>query len=94
MRKLEKRAKTKIEYIMVSGGGAQSDEVCQITADMFGIPVRRVQTYETSGLGASICAFVGLKHFDSYDAAIKKHGAGHQGVQARQNSPCRIRKIV
>ncbi|HOO22137.1 MAG TPA: FGGY-family carbohydrate kinase [Clostridia bacterium] len=71
MRKLEKRAKTKIEYIKVSGGGAQSDEVCQITADMFGIPVRRVQTYETSGLGASICAFVGLKHFDSYDAAIK-----------------------
>lgn len=71
LRKLEKKSKKKIEYIMVSGGGAQSDEVCKITADMFGIPVRKVQTYETSGLGASICAFVGLKHYDSYDTAIK-----------------------
>ncbi|HKL73263.1 MAG TPA: FGGY-family carbohydrate kinase [Clostridia bacterium] len=71
LKKLEKKSKKKIEYIMVSGGGAQSDEVCQITADMFGVPVRRVQTYETSGLGASICAFVGLKYYDSYDQAIK-----------------------
>jgi sugar (pentulose or hexulose) kinase len=71
LKKLEKKSKKKIEYIMVSGGGAQSDEVCKITADMFGLPVRRVQTYETSGLGAAICAFVGLKHYDSYDLAIK-----------------------
>jgi sugar (pentulose or hexulose) kinase len=67
---LQKKSKKKIDYIMVSGGGAQSDEVCQITADMFGLPIKRVQTYETSGLGSAICAFVGLKVFASYDDAI------------------------
>ena len=67
---MEKRAKTKVERVTVSGGGAQSDEVCQITADMFGVPVFRVQTYETSGLGAAICTFVGLGVYPDYDAAI------------------------
>ena len=37
---------------------------------MFGVPVVRVQTYETSGLGAAICAFVGLKVYPDYDSAI------------------------
>lgn len=69
--KLEKNSKVKITELMVSGGGAQSDEVCQLTADMFNLPVSRAQTYETSGLGAAICAFVGLKRFDSYEEAIK-----------------------
>lgn len=67
---MEKRAKTKVERVTVSGGGAQSDEVCQITADMFGVHVFRVQTYETSGLGAAICTFVGLGVYPDYDAAI------------------------
>ncbi|MFA5449207.1 MAG: FGGY-family carbohydrate kinase [Clostridia bacterium] len=68
---LEKQTKTKIKMLTVSGGGAASDEVCQLTADMFGLPVERVQTYETSGLGAAICAFVGLERFKTYDEAIQ-----------------------
>lgn len=68
---LEKKSKTKLKALTASGGGAKSDEVLQITADMFGLPVRRAQTYETSGLGAAICAFVGLKIFADYDTAIK-----------------------
>ena len=72
LKTMEKRAGVKIKKITVSGGGAQSDEVCKITADMFGIPVVRVQTYETSGLGAAICAFVGLKEYPGYDEAIEK----------------------
>lgn len=69
--RLEKRSKTPITELAVSGGGAQSDEVCQITADMFNLPVYRAQTYETSGLGAAICAFIGLKRFSSYEEAIE-----------------------
>lgn len=69
-RRLERKANVTVKKLMVSGGGAQSDPVCQITADMFNLPVMRVQTYETSGLGAAICAFVGLGRFPSYDAAI------------------------
>ena len=68
---MEKRAHTRIMKLTVSGGGAQSDEVCQIAADMFGRPVQRVQTYETSGLGAAICAFVGLGVYSDYDEAIR-----------------------
>ena len=55
----------------MAGGGSQSDEICQITADMFGIPVKRIHTHEASSLGASMVAFVALKEFKNYDAAIK-----------------------
>ncbi|MCL2630137.1 MAG: FGGY-family carbohydrate kinase [Firmicutes bacterium] len=71
MEVLEKQAKTKVKRLFVSGGGAQSDEILQITADMFNLPVTRVQTVETSGLGAAVCAFSGLKVFPSLEDAIK-----------------------
>jgi len=44
-----------MKKIGISGGGAVSDEICQITSNMFGVPVYRVQTSETSSLGAAIC---------------------------------------
>lgn len=65
---MEKRGHLKINTLSASGGGAQSDAVCQITADMFGLPVYRVQTYETSGLGAAIIVFNAMKEFkDVYE---------------------------
>lgn len=69
--RLEKQGRLKVDCLTVSGGGSQSDVICQITADMFGLPVRRVQTYETSGLGASIAGFVGLGEFQNFDEAIQ-----------------------
>lgn len=71
MLSLQKKSGTKVDKIMVSGGGAQSDEVCQLTADLFGLPVARAQTYETSGLGAAICAFAGLGVYKDCDEAMK-----------------------
>lgn len=67
---LERRAGVKVGRLTVSGGGAQRDEICQITADMFGLPVYRAQTFETSGLGSSIAAFVGLGVYRDYSEAI------------------------
>lgn len=67
---LEKRSKTKIESIYLAGGGSQSDEICQITANMFGLPVYRIQTYEACGLGSSMVAFVSRGIFKDYDEAI------------------------
>jgi sugar (pentulose or hexulose) kinase len=49
-----------IPALRVSGGGAQSDEICQITADVFGREVSRVQTVETSSLGAAIAGFLAI----------------------------------
>ena len=46
--------------LRVSGGGAQSPSAVQLTADIFGLPLGRPHTHETSGLGAAIDAAVGL----------------------------------
>ncbi len=71
MERIEHKTKTKITSMMIAGGGSQSAEICQITADMFGMPVRRVQTHETSGLGAAILGFVGIGTFPSLQEAAK-----------------------
>lgn len=67
---IEKRQHRKVKEIRVSGGGSQSDAICQITADVFGIPVSRVQTFETSSLGTAILAFTAHGDFPSYDEAV------------------------
>ena len=64
------KGKFKPKEIRLSGGGAKSDEVCQIFADVFGIPTTRVQTIETSSLGAAIAGFLNLKEFASPEEAI------------------------
>jgi len=69
--KIEKKSKRRINKVFVSGGGSQSDIICQITADMLGRPVYKVQTYETSGLGSSIIGFVGIGIYKDYEEAVK-----------------------
>lgn len=71
MRHMEKKGKFRFEEIRVGGGGAQSSEICQITADMFGLPVVRTQTYEVSGIGSAIPAFVTLGVFEDYKEALR-----------------------
>ena len=68
---IEKSQHHKVKQLMISGGGSQSDVICQITADIFGLPVSRVQTFETTSLGAAIATFVALGEFDTVDSAIK-----------------------
>lgn len=70
MRILEKRANFRFKEIYLGGGGSQSDEICQITANMFGLPVYRTQTHEVTGMGSAIATFVALKVFDSYEEAV------------------------
>jgi len=60
-----------MKKIGISGGGAVSDEICQITSNMFGVPVYRVQTSETSSLGAAIAGCVGLKEYPDVETAVK-----------------------
>jgi sugar (pentulose or hexulose) kinase len=68
--RIEKQGKTKVECLRVSGGGSQSDEVLQITADVFNLPVERPHTFETSGLGAAMAVAVGLGVYKSFDEAV------------------------
>lgn len=70
MGKIEKKSGKKITSIAVSGGGSQSDAICQITADVFNLPVKRIHTYEASGLGAAIIGMVGTGVYPSFKEAI------------------------
>lgn len=60
-----------ITSLRASGGGSQSDSIMQITADVFGLPVERPHTNETSALGAAMDAAVGLGRHPSVHAAAK-----------------------
>ena len=71
IRNIEKKGKFKFEELRVAGGGSRSPEICQITADMFGIPVIRTSTHEASALGAAVAVFVGLGEFDSFESACE-----------------------
>lgn len=67
----QKRTGVKIERLRVSGGGSQSDNALQITADIFDMPVEKPHTYETSALGAAINCAVGLKLYPDFESAIR-----------------------
>lgn len=69
---IEKRGNLNISSLTVSGGGAKSDDVCQILSDIFGLPVEKSETNEAAGLGAAIVASVGLGIHDNFENATKK----------------------
>lgn len=71
LEKIEHATKVHVKDIYVSGGGSQSDAICQITADMFGRKVIKGETYEAAGLGAAINSFVTLKYYETYPEAIQ-----------------------
>lgn len=75
--RLERISPEKIDLIRVSGGGSQSDVVMQIASDVFNLPCERVQTHETSGLGAAISCAKGVGFYDTISDGAKamvKHG--------------------
>ncbi len=65
------RSGVPITELRVAGGGSQSDQAMQITADVFGLPASRPHLYEASGLGAALDAAVGLKLHPDFNTAIK-----------------------
>lgn len=69
---LESRGKMRAGKIAVSGGASQSDEICQITADIFNRPLVRGKTFETSGLGAAIVTAKGVGVYKDFHEAIGK----------------------
>ena len=71
MHRLEKQGGFKFKKIAVSGGASQSDEICQITADVFNMELVRGKTHETSGLGAAIITAYGIGLYDSLEKATE-----------------------
>lgn len=70
-RRTEKKTRIKIKKLRVSGGGSQSEIAMQMTADIFGLPVEKPHTFETSALGAAINCVVGLGLYPSFETAIE-----------------------
>lgn len=66
---IERRLKRRLTRLVAGGGGAQSDAVMQITADVFGRAVERPAVSETSALGAAINLAVGLGLYADHHAA-------------------------
>lgn len=70
--RIERKGHTRIRQLGVSGGASQSDEICQISADIFNLPLVRGKTYETSGLGAAIISAVGSGVYPDFATAIER----------------------
>ncbi len=69
--RIEKKGRFKIESLAVSGGGAISPAICQITADIFGLKVKRIHTFETSSLGAAMLGFISNGTYKDAEEAKK-----------------------
>ena len=60
---------TRIEQLVVSGGGSYSDLAMQIMADAFQVRVLRNEVRNAAGLGAAICVAVACGVYPSFDEA-------------------------
>ena len=67
--RIERRTKTPITCIRLSGGGAQSDQVAQIMADVLNLPVERYDDCEASGRGAAMVGAAAVGWYSSVEAA-------------------------
>ena len=67
--RIERRTKTPITCIRLSGGGAQSDQVAQIVADVLNLPVERFDDCEASGRGAAMVGAAAMGWYPSISAA-------------------------
>jgi xylulokinase len=56
--------------VIVTGGGAKSDLMMRIIADVLGRQTQRARIDDAAGLGAAICAMVGARVHDDWQSAI------------------------
>lgn len=69
---IQKRNHKKASFLTIGGGGSKSRAICQITADIFGIPVYKPSTYEVSSLGCAISQFYSLGVYKNLEEAKNK----------------------
>ncbi|WP_461207465.1 FGGY-family carbohydrate kinase [Clostridium sp. DL1XJH146] len=62
----------KLENIVVSGGGSNSDLFMQIFSDIFGLPASRNVVNGSASLGSAICVAVATGVYKDYEEAIEK----------------------
>jgi sugar (pentulose or hexulose) kinase len=62
----------KPDHLIVTGGGAKSDVLMQMFADLFAIPVIRPLITDAAGLGAAISACVAVGMHNSIESAQRQ----------------------
>jgi sugar (pentulose or hexulose) kinase len=67
---IEKKTHRKPDHLIVSGGGSASDIFCHIIADVFGIPVERSTSVQSSTRGAAMAGFLDAGVFPTAADAI------------------------
>lgn len=68
---IKKTTKKDLDFLVISGGGATNDVICQMAADIFNVKVKRSQTVETSLLGTAVAGFTFEGTYKSIDEASK-----------------------
>lgn len=67
---IESYSKKKVKEIRVGGGGSRSNDILQITADLFNLPVKRMHTENLAALGAAIDLTVGMGIYKDFEEAV------------------------
>ena len=76
--------------LRIAGGGSQSPAAVQLTADVFGLPVSRAHTHETSALGAAIDAAVGLGFHPDVADRGGRDGQDRRDPRPGSGGPCAL----
>jgi sugar (pentulose or hexulose) kinase len=72
LERIERAGGIRCEQIGLAGGAAQSEEICQITADIFGRPLCAGETFEAAGLGAAVITATGAGLHGSMAEAVRR----------------------
>jgi len=72
MANMEAELGIRVDKLVISGGGSNSDVGMQIFADMFDLPVVRNQVRNAAGLGAAICVAVACGIYRDVDEATSR----------------------
>lgn len=64
-----------ITELYVGGGGSKSNLAVQVIADIFGVPVHRINEPENCSLGAAMCGAVGAGVYAGFPQAVKAMGS-------------------
>jgi len=67
-----KECGVKIERVYLTGGGARSQLWAQILADLFGLPIYRLEVDEGASYGSALLAMVGTGRFKDVKEAVSK----------------------
>lgn len=60
----------KLDNLIITGGGSNSDLFMQIFADVFNLPTKRNVVNGAAGLGSAICVAVACNVYKDFDEAV------------------------